>query len=183
MKTALILIDIQNDYFPGGKMELEGSTEAALSAGKALVHFRKAGIPRIHIQHVSLHAGATFFVPGTQGVEIHNSVKPEPDELVIQKLFPNAFRDTALLGHLKDNGIDSLIVGGMMTHMCVDASVRAAFDHGFRCTVLSDACATRNLSFQDMSVPAKFVHGAFLAALSPIYAKVLTVDEYLSKAG
>ena len=183
MNTALVLIDIQNDYFPGGKMELEGGPEAGVNAGKALAHFRKAGLPLVHIQHLSAYAGATFFVPGTPGVEIHDSVKPMGNELVIQKYFPNAFRDTPLLWHLKDNGIDRLIIGGMITHMCVDASVRAAFDHGFRCIVLSDACATRSLSFQDMSVPAKFVHGAFLAALSPIYAKVVSVDEFLSKAG
>ncbi|MBM4327300.1 MAG: cysteine hydrolase [Deltaproteobacteria bacterium] len=182
MNIALILIDIQNDYFPGGKMELEGSPGAGLSAGKALSHFRKAGLHLVHIQHLSAHPGATFFVPGTKGVEIHESVKPTHDELVIQKHYPNAFRDTPLLGHLKDNGIESLIVGGMMTHMCVDASVRAAFDHGFRCAVLSDACATRGLSYGQLNIPAQFVHAAFLAALSPIYAKVLTVDEFLSQA-
>ena len=70
MKTALVLVDIQNDYFPGGTMELEGSAEASLRAKELLSHFRQARLPLIHIQHVSTRPGATFFLPDTDGVKI-----------------------------------------------------------------------------------------------------------------
>ena len=182
MTTALLLVDIQYDYFPGGKMELEGSAQAGYQAGKILDYFRQKKLPRIHVQHVSAYPGAPFFVAGTPGVEIHESVKPVDGEAVFQKHFPNSFRDTPLLDHLKTNDIDSLVISGMMTNMCVDATVRAAFDYGFKSTVLSDACANRSLSYQALEIPAQYVHAAFLASLSPIYARILTVDEYISQS-
>lgn len=182
MTTALLLVDIQNDYFPGGKMELEGSPQAGHKAGKILTYFRENGMQRIHLQHVSSRPDATFFVAGTPGVEIHDSVKPLAGEVVIQKHFPNSFRDTSLLEHLRANNINSLAISGMMTNMCVDATVRAAFDYGFKSIVLSDTCANRSLSYQALEIPAQYVHAAFLASLSSIYAKILTVDEYISQA-
>ena len=180
MKTALVIVDIQNDYFPGGKMELEGSTEAGRKAGSVLARFRMQGLPVVHIQHVSLHPGATFFLPNSEGVAIHESVEPLPQETVVTKNYPNAFRETPLLDLLKQNQVGRLVIVGMMTHMCVDATVRAAFDHGFRCEVLADACATRSLSFQGVTVPAQQVHAAFLAALGSVYAKVVAADDFMA---
>jgi nicotinamidase-related amidase len=183
MNTALLLIDIQNDYFPGGRMVLEGSPEAGRKAKKALSLFRQKGLPLIHIQHISAQPGASFFIFGTEGVEIHADVRPAAGEATIRKHYPNAFRDTSLLEFLKKNDIAHVVVAGMMTHMCVDATTRAAFDHGFRCTVLHDACATRSLSFDDDSVPARQVHAAFLAALGAVYAKVVGTDEFIAGWG
>src|SRR5262247_1850616 len=122
--TALLIIDIQNDYFPGGAMELEGSEAAGVKAGTALKNFREKKLPVIHVRHLSVRPGATFFLPGTRGAEIHAAVKPLGGETIIEKNFPNSFRGTALEQHLRDSGIKNLVVAGMMTHMCVDASVR-----------------------------------------------------------
>src|ERR1039458_8935722 len=133
MTQALLLVDIQNDYFPGGAMELVGSPEAGLRAGTLLQAFRRAGRPIIHIQHTAARPGATFFLPGTPGVEIHASVTPLPGEPVFQKHFPNSFWETPLRSHLRSLGITKLAVAGMMTHMCIDTTVRAAFDLGFQC--------------------------------------------------
>jgi nicotinamidase-related amidase len=182
MTEALVLIDIQNDYFPGGKMELEGSIEAGHKAGKVLAYFRENKLPLIHVQHISSRPGAAFFIAGTPGIEIHESVKPAEGEFILQKHFPNSFRDTRLLEHLRTKNIDSLVITGMMTNMCVDSTVRAAFDYGFKSVVLSDACANRSLSFNDVKIPAAHVHAAFIASFTSIYAKVLTVDEYLSQS-
>jgi nicotinamidase-related amidase len=181
MNTGLLLIDIQNDYFPGGKMVLEGSPEASRNAGRVLAFFREKGWSSIHVQHFSANPGdASFFIPGTEGVKIHLDVQPGDDEMVVRKHYPNAFRDTSLLERLKHKDIGHLVIAGMMTHMCVDATVRAAFDHGFRCTVLHDACATRALSFGDETVPARQVHAAFLSALGAVYAKITATDDFLS---
>ena len=177
MKPALIIIDIQNDYFPGGKMELEGSPEASLQAAKLLASFRAKGLPLVHIQHVSNRPGASFFLPGTEGVNIHANVAPAAGETVVQKHFPNSFRETKLLEHLHGLGADHLVIAGMMTHMCVDATTRAAFDLGFSCSLAHDACATRALAFGDERVPAAQVHAAFVAALAGLYAKVQRVAE------
>jgi nicotinamidase-related amidase len=177
MKPALIIIDIQNDYFPGGKMELEGSPEAGLKAAQLLQSVRAKGLPLVHIQHVSNRPGASFFLPGTEGVNIHASVTPRTDEKVIQKNFPNSFRGTVLLQHLRALDVDHLVIAGMMTHMCVDATTRAAFDLGFSCSLAHDACATRALAFGGQRVPAAQVHAAFLAALAGHYANVQSAAE------
>jgi len=180
MSTALVIVDIQNDYFPGGAMELAGSVEAGEQAGKLIDAFRKKALPVIHVQHLSTRPGATFFVPGTRGVEIHPSVSPRQGETVIQKNFPNSFRDTPLLQHLRDNKITRLVVAGMMTQMCIDSTVRAAADLGFECLLAHDACATRSLSFGGIAVPAASVQTAFLAALNGLFARVQSVDELCS---
>jgi nicotinamidase-related amidase len=177
MNSALLLIDLQNDYFPSGAMVLDGSIEAGARAAELLGAFRRAGRPVIHVQHCALQPGATFFLPGTAGMAIHSGVAPQAGECVIEKHYPNSFRDTALLATLKAQGVDELVMAGMMTHMCVDATVRAAFDLGFRCQVAGDACATRALHFNGAEVPAAQVQGAFLAALHGVYAMVGTAAE------
>jgi nicotinamidase-related amidase len=180
MKSALILIDIQNDYFPGGAMELAGMTQAAARARELLAAFRPARRPIFHVQHLAPGPDATFFRPGTPGVEINESVRPLPGEALVRKHYPNAFRDTGLLEVLQGAGVEEVIICGAMSHMCIDASTRAAFDYGFRCTVIHDACATRDLAFQGLTIPAAQVHGSFMAALGMRYATVVALEEFLS---
>jgi nicotinamidase-related amidase len=180
MRTALLLIDIQNDYFPGGKMELEGSIQAASAAARLLAAFRKQSWPVIHIQHISAQPNATFFLPDTPGGEIHDVVKPLPTELLITKHFPSCFRDTDLLERLKAENIGSLLICGMMSHMCVDTTVRAAFDLGFTCIVTHDACAARELAFNGITVPAAQVHASYMSALGAVFAQVKGVDEIMA---
>jgi len=175
--TALLVIDIQNDYFPGGAMELEGADAAGPRAGAAIAKFRKDGNPVLHVRHLSVRPWATFFLPGTKGAEIHPSVVPQGGEIVIEKNFPNSFRNTDLKAVLEKQEIKNLVIAGMMTHMCVDASVRHAADLGYKITLLADACATRAQSFGGEKVPARQVHAAFLAALNGFYAKVVNTHE------
>jgi len=181
MSVGLIVIDIQNDYFPGGKMELEGSEQAGQVAGRLLGFFRERRLPVFHIQHIAVRPEATFFLPNSEGVEIHQSVKPLNGEIVIQKHFPNSFRETGLLQHLQRDNIQQLVVVGMMTHMCVDATTRAATDYGYECLIAHDACATRSLKFGDRVVSALDVHTSFLAALNGTYGKVMSADEIMAE--
>ena len=173
MKRALVIVDIQNDYFPGGKMELVGMEAASQKAQHVLELFRTKDIPIFHIQHISNRQGAIFFLPGTDGAEIHESVIPKSGEPLIQKHFPNCFRDTSLREQLIDLGVEEITFCGAMSHMCIDTSVRAAFDLGFRCILVSDACATRNLEFGGITIEASQVHAAFMAALSAPFAHVI----------
>ena len=177
MKTALIIIDIQKDYFPGGRMELVGAEAASQRAREALAYFRGQGLPVVHIQHITTRPGATFFIPETDGIAIHSSVAPLPGESVFVKHFPNSFRDTPLHEHLSGLGIERLVLAGMMTSMCVDATARAAFDLGYQNVLLHDAMATRDLAFNGQTVPAHQVHGAFLAALGSVYGRVIGAAE------
>ena len=180
MSQALLIIDIQNDYFPGGAMELVGSDAAGAQAARLLTHFRAHRWPVLHIRHTTLRPGATFLRPGTPGAEIHPCVAPLPDEPVFDKHSPNSFRETGLLAHLRARQISSLVIAGMMTHMCVDTTVRAAFDLGFACILAHDACATRDLGFAGHSTPAAQVQVAYLAALSPLFARALPVEQIIN---
>jgi nicotinamidase-related amidase len=177
-KTGLLIIDLQADYFPGGKMVLDGADAAAARAREVLDAFRAKRLPVFHVKHLSVRPGAGFFVPGTAGVEIHPGVTPAAGEPVIEKNFPNSFRGTTLKAQLQNAGIGHLVVAGMMTHMCVDASVRAAFDDGYRVTLLADACATRAQSWGGETVPSKQVQTAFLAALGAVYATIQNTAEF-----
>lgn len=179
MGTALILIDIQNDYFENGTMTLVGSEKASLNAHQILDRFRRDNMPIVHVQHIATRPTATFFLPNTKGVEIHNNVKPLTQEKVIVKHFPNSFLETELLVYLKSKNITDLVICGMMTHMCIDATTRAAKDFGFNITLIGDACATKDLEINEQRVKAADVHNSFLAALNSTYANVVTTKQYL----
>lgn len=183
-KTALIIIDIQNDYFPGGTMELVEPEKAALKAKEVLSYFRENKMPVIHVQHIAVQQGATFFLPNTKGAEINSIVAPLANEKVITKNYPNSFRDTKLLEYLHENNITNLVFAGMMTDVCIDATVRASMDNDFNNTLISDAVATRDRELNGKAVPASQINTAFLAglnALGGLYATVLSTDEFLAK--
>ncbi len=180
MKKGLIIIDIQNDYFEGGTMALVNSDKACENAKLVLDRFRSENLPVIFIQHIATRPSATFFLPDTKGVEIHKTLNPLANEKIIIKHFPNSFRETDLLDYLREKQIIDLVICGMMTHMCVDATTRAAKDHGFDITLISDACATKDLEINGHVVAAADVQNSFWAALSYFYSTVKTTGQYLS---
>lgn len=172
MTTTLVLIDLQNDYFPGGAMELVGAEDAVTQAGALLQAFRMRALPIFHIRHIAKRPGATFFLPGTTGVNFNAAVEPAAGEAVITKHFPSSFRETTLLDGLRAVGASRLAFAGMMTHMCVDTTVRAAADLGFECLLAQDGCATKALQFSGHEVQATQVQLAYLSALNGAFAKV-----------
>jgi nicotinamidase-related amidase len=177
-----VIVDIQNDYFPGGAYPLVGTEAAAERAGELLAHFRESGEPVVHIQHVWDAPDATFMRPGTDGVEINEAVAPLADEPVLLKASPNSFLGTDLEQRIRNAAVDDVVVVGMMTSMCVDSTVRAAADLGFAVTVASDACAAPDLEFGGVRIAGDVVHAAFLAALGDSFATVTTVDELTAHA-
>jgi len=179
MKTALLIIDIQNDYFEEGLMPLPNAEQACENARLVLDRFREEYLPVVFVQHIGIGPGATFFLPYTKGVQIHHHVEPLPHEKVVLKHYPNGFRETDLFGCLAFLGITDLVVCGMMTHMCIDATVRAARDFGYNCTLLGDACASMDLEIQGKVIRSDEIHDSFLAALNGYYATVLPTHTYL----
>ena len=168
-KTALLLIDIQDFYFPGGRLQLENPEVAGMNAGLLLDQFRKSELPVYHIRH--------NFEPGGN---IHHYVKPISGETVISKDQVNAFIDTDLMAVIQADSVEQLVVCGMQTHMCVEAVVRAAHDKGFSCLLVSDACATRALQYREHIIPAKNVHFSTIKSLQGAYARITTTEELLS---
>ena len=168
-RSALLLIDIQDFYFPGGKSELVAPEKAAANAALLLDHFRKRNILVIHICH--------NYEPGGK---INDLVASLPAEMIFRKNDVSCFKDTGLLVYLRQKGIDSLVICGMQTHMCVEAAVRAASDLDFICTLVHDACATKDLKFGERIIKSEDVHYATLSTLRS-YATVLSTEEFLKK--
>ena len=128
--TALLIVDLQNDYFPGGKWELKDTESAATNAATLLSHFRQKGWPIIHIRHEFPTADAPFFAPNSEGAEINVTVKNADGEPVVTKNQINCFHGTELKQILDDLGVENVLIVGAMSHMCVDAATRAAADYG-----------------------------------------------------
>jgi nicotinamidase-related amidase len=168
-KKALLIIDIQDFYFPGGKSALVEPEKAAVNAALLLDDFRKKNLPVIFVRH--------NYEPGGK---INDLVKPLPTEKIISKNEVNCFLHTSLTDFLKTNNIDTLVICGMQTHMCVEAATRAASDLGFKCILIHDACATKDLKFEDRTIKAEDVHYSTLSTLKS-YALVESTREYLKK--
>jgi nicotinamidase-related amidase len=173
MKTALILIDIQNDYFPGGANTLWKQPEAASRARETLELFRAENLPVLHVRHINVRPGATFFLPGTPGSEIHESVRPADGEAVVEKNFPDSFLKTDLQPRLESMNIERLVVCGSMSHMCIDTTVRSAAARGYKVIVPHDACATKDLLWDGETIPAETVQKTFMASLQGMFATVV----------
>ena len=176
---ALLVIDLQNDYFSDGRWPLAGIEEAAANAARLIAAARSVGDLVVHVRHEFPTPDAPFFAPGSDGARTHPSVQPIGGEVQVLKNHVNAFQDTELKEVLADGRVDSLVVCGAMSHMCIDAATRAAADLGYRVTVAEDACATRDLEFGSTTVPAQQVHAAFMSALGFAYADVVTTDRVL----
>ena len=168
--TALVIIDIQDFYFPGGALPLVEPQAASRNAGRLLARFRETGLPVVHVGH---NASA--------GKEFHADVQPAPGEEIVFKDEVNAFAGTDLLDRLHERGIRRLVLCGMQTHMCLEGAARAAHDFGFDVVVVADACATRDLKYGSTVVPAAEVHAATLATLDRVYGRVVDTETALSE--
>jgi len=172
MREALLIIDVQNDYFPGGSNELVHPYEAENRIQELIADSRAIGRPVIYIQHFN-PPGDSFFLEGTKGAEISERIRPEKDDIIIVKRYPNSFLETELDACLKSLQADTLIVCGMMTHMCVDTTVRAAMDYGYQVKLVADACATMDLKLNGETIPADMVHKTFIAAMGGVFATII----------
>ncbi len=179
-KRAVVVIDLQNEYLPTGKLPLSGIEAAVANAARVIADARAKGIPVIHVRHEFAHGEMPVFVPGSDGVQIQAAVAAQPDEPVVVKNYPNSFRETELKQLLDAREVRELVVVGAMSHMCVDAGVRAAADMGYAVTVIHDACATLDLEFGGVQVPAAQVHATMMAALGFAYARLASTAEYLA---
>ena len=179
MKTALLVIDFQKDHFPGGKLPLVNALGAAQKAYMLLQCFRERSGLHVHIQHISQKPDATYFLSGDRGTDIHDSVAHFEGEPIVYKHEPSAFRNTELFELLNSWGIERVVICGMMTHLDVDATARAASDLGFQVIIAEDACATRDLQDGDTIIPAEQVQKTVLDALKS-YGKVMKSEEILA---
>ncbi len=181
-KTALIVIDLQNDYFPsydGAKWPLVGIDAAAANARRVIEASRAAGHFVIHVRHEFASDEAPFFHPGSDGAAINPAVTPGSNEPVILKNHVNAFRGTILKEMLDANDVEKVVIVGAMSHMCIDAAARAAADYGYETSVVRDAVATLDIEIEGKTVPAADVHAIYMAALGFGYATILSTEQFV----
>ena len=180
MATALLLIDIQMDYFEDGAFPLDPVQRERTvdTAERLLAQARQAGTSVVHVRHES--AWSPFLRPGTPGTAIHPRLQPRPGEEVVTKGFPNSFRGTELESFLRSKGIDRLVVGGMIAWMCVQSTVRAAADLGFEVHLVPDMVASRGFLSKGMPLDAECTLATALYPLHWFFAKETSVEEALA---
>lgn len=187
-KTAVLVIDFQNEYFPGGRMVIPDGGSALENTRRLIKAADAKGIRVIHVQHV-LPAGAPLFAEGGKTVQFHPDMQPRTGETVVQKDNVSVFAgaSAAVMDKtLKEAGIDTLIVTGLMTHACVSGAARdaAAAPRGYRVIVSSDATATRDLQLATGTrIDHKTLHAASLATVEDTYGDVMTTDAIIGLVG
>lgn len=169
--SALVMVDCQNTY-RRGVMQLDGVEAALAEARRLLDRARALGVPVIHIVH-DAGPGSPYDIREELG-QIAEVVAPQGDEPVVVKRYPSSFEQTDLDARLSRLGVKDLVLAGFMTHMCINSTARAAFNRGYRVTVVGGATATRALPSRGGGVlPASAVHEAALAALADLFAVVV----------
>lgn len=170
-ESLLLIIDAQREYIDG-QLALPGIADALAVGGRLLARARLSGTPVVHIWH---RGGGALFNPAGPGFEPAAPLRPVAGESVVEKTAANAFAGTRLAELLAASGRRHLIVIGYMTHNCVDSTVRAALDLGYRSTVVANATGTRDLpDGRGGRIAAAELHAAYLAGLADSIAQIVT---------
>lgn len=178
--AALVIVDLQNG-FDDPRYGRRNNPQAEANAGRLLAAWRATGRPVIHVQHLSREPDSPYR-PGQPGCDFKDEVRPQAGELVVQKSTNNAFIDTGLGPYLDNKGIDTLVVVGVATNNCVEATVRMAGNVGYRTYLAADATATAERTDLAGRVwRAEEIQALTLANLSGEYATVVSTEEVLAR--
>jgi nicotinamidase-related amidase len=180
MKRALIVVDVQNEYFEGGALPISYPPQSFEQIKKAIESAQKAGVMVVLVQHTSLKENAGAFVRGSHLWEFHNEIKTIKPDLYIEKNHASSFVGTDLNYRLRSLGIDTVAIVGYMTQNCCDATARDASQLGFNVEFLSDANGTLAFSNNAGEVSAEELHRAFLVAQAFGFSRVLNFNEWVS---
>lgn len=184
IRRALLVVDVQNDYFTGGALPItHPPVETSLqNIARAMDAAHAAGIPIIVVQH-SLPAGAPAFSPGSTGWAIHPDIASRPADLHIEKTLPSAFTGTPLGQWLRDHRIDTLSITGYMTHNCDASTVFEAFHAGYTVEVLSDATGALAYENDAGRATAEEIHRVFSVVFHSNFAAVTDTARWLEALG
>lgn len=178
MKRALLVIDVQNEYFTGGLRVTypENSFENIL---KVIDSANDKEVPVILIQHASLSKNSETFIKWSHEWEIHEEVLKKRHDCIIEKNLPGSFTGTELNEFLKSKGIDTIVICGYMTQMCCDTTSRQAVDLGYNVEFLSDATGTLDISNYAGAVSAEELQRSILVTQAMRFSKVISSDEWI----
>ncbi|GAA5800286.1 Isochorismatase-like protein [Helicostylum pulchrum] len=182
-QEALIVVDVQNDYFPDGKLPTWNPVETAEACAKLIQKFRQEGKEVVFVKHVMKDSQAksyNFLIKGTDGAEIHDSVKPLPTEKIVTKHEVSGFVGTDLKEYLTSKGVKKLVVVGMMIHNCVNATVYSGVAEGFPCIVVEEAVNTMDQPYDGELVKAQDIKKAFLTGIQFGFSTVYKLQDVLT---
>jgi nicotinamidase-related amidase len=179
VKRALLVIDVQNEYFPGGALPVTHPPDSLKRITDAMDGAAEAGIPIVIIQHGTDNPEAKAFRKGTPGWRIKGEVEVRKRAAVIEKTLPGSFTGTNLEAWMKENGVDTLVISGYMTQMCCDTTARQAVHLGYGVEFLSDATGTLDFSNEAGTVKAEELHRAILVTQQNRFSKVLSTDAWI----
>ena len=178
MNEAVLVIDVQNEYFTG-KLPVTyppGSFEKILAV---MDHAHAVHIPVAVIRHTNPAPAAATFQKGTIGWELHDEIKRRPADIILEKNLPGSFTGTILGDWLKEHKISTVTIAGYMTQMCCDTTARQAFHRGYKVNFLADATGTLAITNTAGSVSDEELHRAILVTQAMVFSRVLTVSEWL----
>lgn len=178
MKEALLVIDVQNEYFTG-KLPVTYPVESLENILRAMDWAHDGRVPVAVIQHTNMAPEAVTFRKGTPGWELHDEIKRRHADLIIEKTLPGSFTGTKLHEWLSEHAISSVTIAGYMTHMCCDTTAREAFHRNYAVTFLSDATGTLLVSNRAGTISAADLHLAVLVTQQQRFARVLTTSEWI----
>jgi nicotinamidase-related amidase len=178
MKRALIVIDVQNEYF-SGKLQIEFPDRhvSLANIARAMDAAQQAGIPVIMVQQFA-PAQSPVFAEGSHGWELHESIQARAWQHKINKNLPSAFAGTDLADWLAANNIDTLSVTGYMTHNCVDSTIKHAFHSGLQVEYLHDASGTLSYANKSGYASAEEIHRTFSIVMQARFAAVMSTAEW-----
>ena len=177
MSRALLVIDVQNEYFTGALpiTHPAGHLEQILATMDAA---QESGVPTVVVQHHFEDTSMPFFQKDTAEWQLHTEVAERPRDLLVQKTLPGSFTGTALAEWLKQREIDTVTIAGYMTHMCCDTTARQAVHRGLKVEFLSDATGTLPLSNTAGEVTAEELQRSILCAQQMLLSEVLDVEAW-----
>jgi nicotinamidase-related amidase len=178
MKRALLVIDVQNEYFTG-KLPIAYPPGSLDNIVKAMEKARKGGIPVVVIQHTSPQKDAPVFGKGTEGWKLHPRIAEQAYDHMLEKNLPGSFTGTDLESWLRERKIDTVVITGYMTQMCCDTTARQAVHMGLAVEFLSDATGTLPVSNKAGSVTAEELHRAILVTQAMRFSRVMTTDQWI----
>ncbi len=181
MKRALLVIDVQNEYFTG-KLPVTHPADSLENVFQAMDAAQRRGVPVAVIQHAAKAAQSPVFQKGSPGWELHAEISRRPRSVLIEKNWPDAFTETQLQSWLKNNGIDTVTVSGYMTQMCCDTTARRAFHLGYAVEFLADATGTLAFSNEAGTVTAEELHRAILVTQTR-FSKVMKTQDWIERLG
>ncbi|NLE25375.1 MAG: cysteine hydrolase [Clostridiaceae bacterium] len=178
MKRALLVIDVQNEYFSGG-LPVTYPQGSINNIFKVIEAAKQNGVLVIAIQHTAPQADSKTFVKGSLGWELHEGIKNIGYDYLIEKNLPGSFTGTNLEAILKENKIDTVVISGYMTQMCCDTTARQALHLGLSVEFLSDSTGTLDITNYAGKVTAEELHRCILVTQAMKFSKVISTDNWI----